>query len=828
MADEGAGLLFRAAEAGDVRLLQQVLPGADPNLRDEESRTPLMIAAQEGHFDAARFLLWQGADANIADADGNRAVDYLTPGDNGFAPLNLLLRTYAFVQKEAEVGERPTRPHLVLVNDNFIDYSHPLLQDRYFVNEAEREGEEGEDDDGNGFVDDVYGWNSTEKKPVTPPLRSLLSDEENREFVRDLLSRLEGEEQSSGNLLAVLLGIPAQSGTLSDLYDNPIVRDIGFVELVVEAELNLNDLVFANIVRSSSHGTHVAGIVVEQSGGKALIHTLNHGLRGTPRINQWENPGWIGELADQSETYTDFVASVRAGIVKDASERGRRASAYLRSVGAGLVNMSYSQDRLFFMKLAARLQEIYADKGKDRESMKDHACPIGVDLCTDLALELAVADAAQFALPMAENPDVLFVMAAGNKNENNDSSLPSPAYLSRFFPNAITVASVDSFGEISGFTNYGVRSVQIAAPGEDIKSALLGGGTGVMNGTSQAAPAVAGVAARIRSEHPELTASDLRRIIERSANRESGLAEWVDAGAILDATAALELASRWRPGRESLSDWELSRLGREGEDGPGIGGPSHGETGDVIVSGDSLTPQSWRITAQGGFEGSWRYVMSQGSDRVQQVAFPPEENPWNRTGDFVEEGYELTSLAGDSGKVSVVMSKTERPPRTQVRLGYNQTDLQAAMDDGLAITAISGWKDHWDFILTEETDYGRQRYSLPSGFDETRKEWIAERMAEGYRITHVAGDEAGEDETGSWVVVMTQDSGLEDQVYQGVGTWPEEWIKERHGEGYRITATAGYEDNWVVVMSQATGLGDQEVQHAEEFPKEWIAEQWRD
>lgn len=171
-ADDGCDLLFRAAESGDVGLLQQVLPGADPNLKNEEGRTALMIAAQEGHFDAARFLLWQEADANAVDVDGNRAVDYLTPGDNGFAPLNLLLRTYAFVQKEAKVGERPKRPHLVLVNDNFVDYEHPLLKDRYFVNEAERDGEKGKDDDGNGFVDDVYGWNSTEEVPVTPPLRS--------------------------------------------------------------------------------------------------------------------------------------------------------------------------------------------------------------------------------------------------------------------------------------------------------------------------------------------------------------------------------------------------------------------------------------------------------------------------------------------------------------------------------------------------------------------------------------------------------------------------------------------------------------------------------
>lgn len=825
-AEDGTMLLFRAAESGDVSFLQQVLPGADPNLRNGEGRTALMIAAQEGHFDAARFLLWQGADANLADADGNRAVDYLTPGNNGFAPLNLLLRTHAFVQKEAEAGERPTRPHLVLVNDNFVDYAHPMLRENYYVNEAERDGVAGADDDGNGFIDDVYGWNSTEENPVTPPLRSLLADESSREFVRDLLSRLEAEEERIGNPIAALLGIQVESGGLDELYDNPIVQDIGFAELVSEAGIELNDLVFARMVRSASHGTHVAGIVVDESGGKALIHTVNHGSRGTPKRGLWEDDRWIREMAREADTYSDFVVAIRKTILEEASRKGLVGSAYLRSVGAGVVNMSYSRPREAFIQLAAEMQGIYQSEGTDPDSMTNHACPIGVDLCTDLALELVVADAAQFAIMMAEHPDVLFVLSAGNDDENNDSTLPSPAYLSRFFPHVITVAALDSLGKATQFTNYGVRSVQIGAPGEGIESAFLGGGTGRMRGTSMAAPAVAGVAARIRAEHPDLTARDLRRILERSARRDSDLAQWIDTGGALDNAAALELASRWRPGREPLSDWELSRATREGEDGPMIVPPSHGATGDVVVSGDSLTPQSWRITAQSGFAGSWRYVMSQGSEWVQQAAIPPMDDPWEKATELTDEGYEISSLAGDSGKVGIVMSKTGRPAREQIRLGYNQTDLQATMDDGFAITAICGWRDHWDLILTKDTGYGRQRYSLPSGFNRERKQWIAERMAEGYRITDVAGDETEEGEEGSWVVVMTQDSGLGEQVHHGVGPWPEDWILARLGEGYRITATAGYEDNWVVVMSKGTNLGDQIMQVQGDFPGEWIADLW--
>ena len=67
----------------------------------------------------------------------------------------------------------------------------------------------------------------------------------------------------------------------------------------------------------------------------------------------------------------------------------------------------------------------------------------------NLALELSVADAAMFATLFYENPDVLFVIAAGNATEDNDKGLPSPQYLSRFFPNVITVASHGASGALS-------------------------------------------------------------------------------------------------------------------------------------------------------------------------------------------------------------------------------------------------------------------------------------------------------------------------------------------------------------------------------------------
>ena len=80
--------------------------------------------------------------------------------------MNLLLRSYAFVQLHHTEAPQIERPNLVIISDAYIDHNHKALKARYWVNEAEAKGEAGEDDDGNGFIDDVYGWNAEDDEPL--------------------------------------------------------------------------------------------------------------------------------------------------------------------------------------------------------------------------------------------------------------------------------------------------------------------------------------------------------------------------------------------------------------------------------------------------------------------------------------------------------------------------------------------------------------------------------------------------------------------------------------------------------------------------------------
>lgn len=135
----------------------------------------------------------------------------------------------------------------------------------------------------------------------------------------------------------------------------------------------------------------------------------------------------------------------------------------------------------------------------------------------------------------------LFVASAGNNGTNNDDDPLFPA--SYRGDNIISVAASTPEDVLSGFSNFGVKNVDIAAPGTDILSLGLNGTYRPKNGTSMAAPHVAGAAALLKSHFPSLPACQIKDIILSSAAQLPSLTGKVLSGGILDVGAMFERAN---------------------------------------------------------------------------------------------------------------------------------------------------------------------------------------------------------------------------------------------------------------------------------------------
>jgi len=816
-ANEAESALFAAARAGDSGRIVLALSEVKPDVRDADGRTPLMVAAEHGHFEAVRRLLWGGADATLKAPNGRIARDFLDPKNDAFAPLSLILRCYAFGREYGREGGRAKIPHLAMINDNWVDPHHPKLRPFYHVNKAELNGTPGVDDDGNGFIDDVYGWNLMNDQPLAPPQLLVDDSEQTRAFLKKLVD----------DYLVATKGNQAMKNRLEGSYGNPLVQQIGF-SVLSGGKIDLNDYVYAEMFYAASHGTHVAGIISEYSERKARLIGTAISARTPPTPGAFFDTGWIIETARSAPDYTTYIVNVMDRYRSEAIAKGRRASDYLRATGAGVANMSWGRPRQFFEGRAGLLELLYRLHGKNIASINAPPPAEHELLMANLPLEMIVADAASFALVFYENPDVLVVIAAGNDAENNDETLDSPQYLSRFFPNVITVASINEAKQPSKFTNRGVRSVQIAAPGENIVATILGGLEAPMTGTSMAAPLVAGVAAGIRADHPQLTASDMRRLLETSVVRSDALKTICSTSGYLDIAAAKTLARSWSGDNLAMLVDEARRAQAQTPEESKLNIPSLA-TRDVPAPQPEAAKRQGpplRVTAVSGVNNQWRVVMSAGTpfDRQMQLGtgpWPEQEvvKAWN-------DGLQITAIGGTMNAWNIVMSSGGKGLQRVDGYDFNQSRIAAAMNDGFRITALAGNGEQWVIAMNTETGITEQRFTLPTPLTEGRRNWILARWDEGFRITAVAGDDDPAKENDGWLFVMSKNSGLGEQAYAGPGPWPTQWVDSHLRNGYRITAIAGPPQRTIVVMTKGTRLSNQEFSPGGFYPSGWIQERW--
>jgi subtilisin family serine protease len=157
----------------------------------------------------------------------------------------------------------------------------------------------------------------------------------------------------------------------------------------------------------------------------------------------------------------------------------------------------------------------------------------------------------QDALPLYDairTSGMLFVASAGNDAVDNDLEATPTLPASFDLPNVVSVAAIDNTGRLASFSNFGPRTVDVAAPGAAILSALPADpdnpepGWGWLSGTSMASPHVTGTAALVASVLPSVAADPIamKARLLGSAKRDGATAGLTVSGRVIDAFRALD------------------------------------------------------------------------------------------------------------------------------------------------------------------------------------------------------------------------------------------------------------------------------------------------
>lgn len=142
---------------------------------------------------------------------------------------------------------------------------------------------------------------------------------------------------------------------------------------------------------------------------------------------------------------------------------------------------------------------------------------------------------------VAEKYGALLVVAASNSASDNDVR---PFYPANYVnDNIIVVAATNRDGQLAKFSNYGLKSVDVAAPGIDIYSTILNNQYASYYGTSMAAPVVSGIAAEVWSKFPKLTYKEIKSVILNSTTPNKNLKNKILTGGHVDLYKALLMAS---------------------------------------------------------------------------------------------------------------------------------------------------------------------------------------------------------------------------------------------------------------------------------------------
>ena len=470
-------------------------------------------------------------------------------------------------------------PVIVAVIDSGIEPDHDDLKNRIWVNKGEIPNN-GIDDDNNGYIDDIHGWNF-----IGGPDGDV--DHDNLEITR--LVR-EGKKLFETDDKALNL---KNQKEFKDKY-------VQYVKILPKFEENLakNQNILESIEQTEQEQKKVLEAFANDYGADKVI-TVEDIKAFNPTSNEGKSlKNQILTVADTPKA-DEVIGKTPNDVLKESLEEIKEAKDYYASQVNYYYNINYDSRGIVgdnYKDVTERFYGNNSTEGPDAlhgthvagiigaernngigmngvadnvEIMSVRAVPDGDERDKDIANAIRYAvdngakvinmsfgkgyspnkDAVWDAIKYATNKGVLLVKAAGNDNVDIDTDIHYPTNFrdgKKVSNTLITVGASTRYNDKSkaSFSNYGKQQVDIFAPGLEIYSTIPDNSYRYLQGTSMASPVVAGVAALVWSYFPNLTAQELRDILISTGNYNENLATISTNGVVVDALKAFKAAEK--------------------------------------------------------------------------------------------------------------------------------------------------------------------------------------------------------------------------------------------------------------------------------------------
>ncbi|MBS1639771.1 MAG: S8 family peptidase [Bacteroidetes bacterium] len=454
-------------------------------------------------------------------------------------------KAYKFLKEK----NRTSKTVIVAVMDGGVDTAHEDLKNILWHN-AKEIANNGKDDDGNGYVDDIYGWNFLGNKDGKDVKKA--GDEKSR-FYHAYKNKFSGKavDTTTMSIEDKYIYKSWQRANQEVNGDSNDQMEVMMIDATVKALKKHSKIIADEMGKPEFTVAELEKYEPKSNTVKDSKYIFLNAMRLFQVDSDTKNTTILKELDDELQNKKDAIdaktnapKNYRAEIVQDDYNNIQDKFYGNKDVmGPDAMHGTHVTGII----AAQRNNGIGINGVADNvKVMELRVVPDGDEYDKDIALGIfyAVDNGAKVinmsfgkyyspnkkwvdsAFKYAEQKDVLIVHAAGNESNNVDEkpNYPNPFMLMENYKvnNFINVGASSDLritpnSIAADFSNYGKQTVDVFAPGVKIYSTLPGGNQyGNLQGTSMASPVVAGIAALIRSYYPTLTAVQVKACIENS------------------------------------------------------------------------------------------------------------------------------------------------------------------------------------------------------------------------------------------------------------------------------------------------------------------------